>query len=74
MTTLVNWGEAPRWAQWAAVDPDGRITWATREPLPLAADDTRWVFHSGTAHRGNYCNLNGIDWRETLHQRPKVQA
>lgn len=63
-----NWDEAPKWAQWWAVDKDGFAFWYESKPVALI---DQWDDNS--LRLLLICDqlcLNGYDWRETLTQRP----
>lgn len=78
MKNSPNWNNAPQWAQYWAVDPDGRAFWYERKP-----SDFNDLFCNGTNVSGWYCEQDGrikIDdrdaigysdcWTKTLQQRP----
>lgn len=77
-----NWNNAPQWAQYWAVDPDGRSFWYEVEPFvtfDLLGDGTNingWFFdddkESSTKIKPYGKVENAPDWTKTLQQRPNA--
>lgn len=68
------WPAAPAWAQFWAVNRDGFAFWYAVEPR---CGCMGWWNRVGTQRRAvlprwflNRLNMKGINWRETLRQRP----
>lgn len=68
-----DWANAPAWAMWWAVDPDGRAYWFEGKPY---IDDCEWwdgivtERHHAT-FMGDVDLPLGTDWRQTLQARPQ---
>lgn len=62
-----SWKDAPAWANWLAMDQDGRWFWYEKCPL---RDDYR--FFIDEEDRGQ-CNMAGksSDWEKSLTARPR---
>jgi hypothetical protein len=63
-----NWENAPRWAKYWAVDEDGGAYWYDATKIY----DNKWIC-GDDGHQSDYdrhVNLNGIDWKATLRERP----
>lgn len=72
-----DWKDAPKWAQWLAMDGDGWWNWFEDQPLWEPAPWSEWV-HSEDGHvrhliAGDSPDESGIDWDfaySTLEPRP----
>lgn len=71
-----DWSQAPEWAQWWSMDQDGKQQWW--EKKPVLDDRYAWWLYDWshfTTYRHKRVEFrpdeNGIDWRETLQQRPQ---
>lgn len=63
-----NWGDAPDWAEWWAVDNGGFACWYQNEPV---TEFNQWDDYScGMIEFCSNVDLQGFDWRETLTPRP----
>ena len=65
------WSEAPEWANWLAMNPNGKWGWHNAKPVKGAQ---KWLWHatdswSRTA-RGYVSDVHGRGWAETLEPRP----
>lgn len=58
-----SWNDAPEWAQWLAMDEDGKWWWF--ECKPRLVSDQAWFNNGG---RFAYASVN--DFRESLEPRP----
>jgi hypothetical protein len=67
-----DWTTAPDWAQWWAVDEDGRTYWYNRQPYVEKADDGCWDGNGKFEWNGDVTLPVGVDWRTTLRRRPEV--
>ena len=72
-----DWNNAPEWARWWAVEPDGTeygsAHWYAEQP---SIEDAWWSepTHSQFCHDETVDLPLGCDWRLTLRKRPEVQA
>ena len=69
----IDWGNAPKWANWWAMDADGKTYWYEHKPYIDYTCNCRWAysFDNGCIDiDSNPYNLSGIDWRQTLTLRP----
>lgn len=71
-----SWDDAPEWAQWLAMDGDGRWVWYETEPFFNQSDDT-WEQPFNSENAAEYVtgipDCDGIDWDQafdTLEARP----
>jgi len=62
-----EWEHAPDWANWLAMDPDGRWYWHEKEP---EAGVVRWRNPWGSRVTEAGWTLGRSGWTETLEQRP----
>ncbi len=76
-----NWDEAPSWANWWAVDPDGYYHWFDNEPILTQVTGYRELIGPHWSHFGSkqhlYDAINipiGIDWRTLKQQRSPAEA
>ena len=69
---IPDWTTAPPWAQWWAVDEDGRTYWYDRQPYVEKADDGCWDGNGEFRWNGDVTLPVGVDWRTTLRRRPEV--
>ena len=60
-----SWKDAPEWATWRATERDGHIRYWLNRPT-VSEYWERWI--DGTS--GKRTNIEYVDWRETLEQRP----
>lgn len=66
-----DWAAAPAWAQWWAVDADGRAHWHMIRPVMR---DGAWVYHAGPSHHSGWNKkefnraVSVEDWTATLHE------
>lgn len=75
-----DWGQAPEWAEWWAVDPNGWAHWFEAEPLlALTINYSGWVPKTiNGVQQGmelwaaEYDLALGVDWRTLTQQRPQV--
>lgn len=69
---IIDWSKAPDWANWAAQDGDGTITFFTKEPyVPIGGD--YWI----QGERLPFQTLSGTpheDWKNSLMKRPKSEV
>jgi hypothetical protein len=78
----VDWTQAPEWANWRAVDPNGWAHWFQEEPIKLMTINySGWVaktingIQQGAELWASEVDLPlGVDWRETLRQRRKQEG
>lgn len=78
---MPDWSQAPTWAQWWAVDPNGYADWYQEEPvLSLTVSYCGWVaktingVQQGNALWAQELDLDlGIDWRTLKQQRPQQE-
>ena len=64
----INWNVAPEWAQWAAMDSNGRWHWFETQPILNQID---WNNSCGTRWDRMYMlPLGSFDWTKTLVSRP----
>lgn len=59
-----DWANAPKWAQWFAIDGDGEGYWYKEKPIK---NKFQWC-HGGNAEFID--NFNTSNWEESLQQRP----
>jgi hypothetical protein len=62
-----EWEHAPDWANWLAMDPDGRWYWHEKEP---EAGVVRWRNPWGSRVTESGWTLGRSGWTETLERRP----
>jgi len=75
-----NWNNAPQWAQYWAVDPDGIAHWFSAMPFVTFDLMENETFIAGWFHKegadseqcGYYTNVP--DWTKTLQQRPTTNT
>lgn len=60
-----NWKDAPEWANYLAMDEDGRWWWYQHTPT---INKSVWKKESGHAELAKPNHF--IDWFETLEERP----
>ena len=65
-----NWGEAPDWAQWWAVDDCGDAWWLTHQPMYNFKGKLVNIDADGMIAFNKSINLKGYDWRKTPIKRP----
>lgn len=72
-----DWSQAPDWATWWAVDPDGICNWFSQEPILTEYTSARNVIGPHWSHVGSkqsvYDAINiplGVDWRLLKQRRP----
>ena len=65
------WAMAPASAKWFAVDADGTIMYFLGEVTPFTDVDPFWHGETCGGYFGCVYNMEGIDWRETLQERPQ---
>ena len=66
-----DWDNAPEWAHWWAVEPDGIARWYAEQP---SIEDAWWGEEPSSLF-GHDKTVNlplGCDWRMTLRKRPEV--
>lgn len=72
----VDWNNAPRDANWHAVNENGSGWFHQAEPLPVWPMNAPgyWLSHTWVAYadRPTY-DLSNLDWRNTLTRRPAAQ-
>lgn len=68
-----DWGKAPEWAMWWAVDPNGLAFWSAFKPM---VDGMEWSNAPNSRERpASRVTLPlGCDWRMTLRRRPDSEA
>lgn len=71
-----DWKDAPEWAQWLAMDGDGRWVWYDRKPFFDDADEI-WQQPFNKDNTAEYAtgvpDCDGPDWDQafdTLERRP----
>jgi hypothetical protein len=66
-----DWDNAPEWAHWWAVEPDGIARWYAEQP---SIEDAWWDEEPSSlfGHDGTVNLPLGCDWRMTLRKRPEV--
>ncbi len=66
-----DWSEAPEWAQYRTIDPDGLTIWWELKPR---VEGAMWFSEMKDDGKfGKHIILPpGIDWRETLEKRPET--
>ena len=77
-----DWDSAPEWAQWYAVDANGRAVWMKRKPKCGYPRNPYWENHVAYipvsdyfwAVAGEVTLADGIDWRQCLWQRPEASG
>jgi hypothetical protein len=57
-----DWKDAPEWAQWVAMDADGKWYWHEDEPV---ASGGEWFSTDGRCRV-----VRNMDWKESLEPRP----
>ncbi len=62
-----SWKDAPDWAQWLAMDEDGKWWWYENPPYTDLIDK-RWIT-KGYDTCEVYCTESS-KWKETLQERP----
>lgn len=69
LQSMPSWDEAPKWAQWLAMDADGSWTWFDRKPFPVE------MFSKGlwmtAPNEGIFSEANIDRWQNVLQERPK---
>ena len=73
-----RWADAPPWASWWAVNPDGAALWYAQKP---AAAQTGWrlagplEYADDNMEYAGECPLDalGLDWRDSLTAKPEAQ-
>lgn len=73
-----DWGKAPEWANWWAVDPNGWAHWFQEEPvLALTINYCGWIAKTVNGVQigmelwaAEYDLALGVDWRTLKEQRP----
>lgn len=74
---IPNWQNAPSWAQYWAVDLDGRAYWYENEPEPMfdlfCANICGWYNNNNGINKYDLDSENNTvpDWTKTLQTRPK---
>ncbi len=74
-----DWGQAPEWAMWWAVNADLEAFWYAFKPFPLTnLTDACWQWSDDDEFKrirsaGEAVLPIGIDWRTTLSERPQGQ-
>lgn len=63
-----KWSEAPKYANWLAMDQDGMWMWYESEPTRASAG---WKYEEGHAEVAYY---DDSVWENTLEERPKDEA
>ena len=66
--TLYDWSNAPDWANWAAMDRNGKAYWFDKKPL--ATGFGYWLSNKGIYRFFAY-KLPSENWENSLEQRPK---
>ena len=64
------WSEAPEWANWLAMNPNGKWGWHNVKPVKGAQ---KWLWlptDSRSPARGYVSDVHGRGWAETLEPRP----
>lgn len=73
-----DWSQAPEWAMYHTIDRDGKRTWW--EKKPVLDDKYTWWLYDWSVPGVHYRHVtykpeqHGIDWRDTLQQRPAPAA
>lgn len=68
LADIPNWEQAPKWANWYAVDSDGSGSFFENKPRH---DRYTWRSTSGDWCYANAKVLTGSDWKDSLRQRPE---
>lgn len=74
-----DWTQAPEWAQWWTVDPDGSVYWYEQKPiLATTVDYCGWQPKTIEGYQQGYMVPDGevdiplgIDWRTLKFRRPQ---
>ena len=66
-----NWAKAPEWAQWHAIEADGRGWWFPYSPLPAPWGGAFWYIPGLGEHDAQY-DIEGVDFTTPLTARPQV--
>ena len=64
-----DWKDAPKWAQWLAMDKNGGWFWYRVKP----DCDLTHCWSTGLKvdyDEAKYCDPKGVDWTTTLERRP----
>jgi hypothetical protein len=65
----ISWSIAPDWANYLAMDSDGKWFWY--EKKPVAWEFRSWDFDIGYWRRGDGRAMRVVkNWRDTLEKRP----
>jgi hypothetical protein len=64
----VDWGEAPYWAQWLAVDQDGRARWYEERPT---TNSRGFLPKYDTCCWDAYKVTPPVDFTAAVYQRPQ---
>jgi hypothetical protein len=64
-----DWTVLPKWAQYIAMDSDGKWNWFVLEPTH---DDCEWIsMHMWGSIPTEHCPINGFGtWKNNCHKRP----
>lgn len=69
-----NWADAPDWANWWAVQRDGRVFWFEHEPVLFGAENgyETWYVPLKTQWLGANFVTRTQNWKLTKTQRPQA--
>ncbi len=59
-----SWDDAPEWAMWLAMDPQGQWCWSEKQPL----EGTTWRWPRDS--RLEWVKQNKVEWYDSLGPRP----
>jgi len=65
------WEWAPKWAEWAATDEDGRAYWYEEKPVQRPVQEAiLWFSYTGEDLFLGYSPHADIPWDQSLEKRP----
>lgn len=68
---IVDWSEAPEWANYAAKDKDGIICFYEFEPYIIFRSDCAWTISGGGYSIYRYSTTGSTGWEYSLEERPE---
>ena len=69
---VIDWDEAPEWANWAAKDENGRVYWYTNKPAEVVGE---WcAVLPGIGEMASESVTIPGPWRDSLRERPEQKA
>ena len=69
-TNKPDWKDAPEWANWLAMDADGRWYWYHNTPYVWG---DMWGCSGNFDYSGHIVSTINDNWYETLEERPRNQ-